>query len=72
MALDENTRAANALLDDFIRVHNRIHRQKRTDHSGKQPKRTTPPVNVWRADEEETHVDAESIFRSSTDQKAIT
>jgi hypothetical protein len=49
--LDENNRSANQLLSDFMKVHNRLAREKKAAHTGKQPKRKTPPVHVWRAEE---------------------
>jgi hypothetical protein len=49
--LDENNRAANQLLSDFMRVHNRLAREKKAAHSGKQPRRNKPPVHAWRSDD---------------------
>ena len=48
MALGENDRAAAQLMDDYLRVHNRLKRARKQAIIGKQPKRTTPPVHCWR------------------------
>lgn len=51
MAMDENNRAAAMLLDDFLKVHGKLMRQRKAQNTGKQPKRYKPPVHAWRAND---------------------